>query len=142
MIEIEPTYTIEETANLLAVQPETIRLWEDHGLLSPPGRRHARRSYNSRDLKKLLFIQEFLRKGLSITYLLDYLSLYPCWTRDDCSKYMGVHTRADCSRPCWKEKGTYCQVPLGHQDLCKTCEFKKSIPKKVIPLARRAVRQR
>jgi DNA-binding transcriptional MerR regulator len=134
---IEPVYTIEEAAYLLAVQPATIRLWENHNLLSPSGRRFTRRSYNSRDLKKLHFIRELLGRGLSITYVSNYVRLYSCWFRNDCPKCMNRPDRAGCAKLCWKEPGTYCQIPLGHQDPCKTCEFGPETHRKVIPLARR-----
>ena len=137
MIEIGPTDTNEVTSNLSAVRPETIRVCEHHGLLNPLGKGPDKRSYTSWDMKRLLFIQELLEKGLSITYISNYLGLYRCWSRDDCSKYMGVTTRTDCSRPCWKERGTYCQVPLGHQDLCKTCAFGKKVHRNVVALTHR-----
>jgi len=142
LVEIEPTDTREVTSNLSAVRPETIRVCERHGLLNPVGKVIDKRSYTSWDMKRLLFIQELLEKGLSVTYISNYLGLYSCWFRDDCSKCMGVPTRTDCSRPCWKERGTYCHVPLGHQDLCKTCAFGKKVDGHVVPLTHRTGKKR
>ena len=120
-----PLYTIGVMADLLEVHPETLRVWERHGLLKPY-RKNVQRLYTDNDLKRLLFIQELLDKGLNLAGVLEYLSFYPCWLRDDCPSCMRRSNTGGCGKQCWKEKGTYCQTSLEEPSICDTCEYKKS----------------
>jgi len=128
-------YTINELANLLAIQPRTIRTWERNALLSY-SKNSTKRLYTEGDLKRLSFIQRLLSKGLGIARLSDYLSLYPCWFRDDCPECMSKPTREGCAKPCWKEKGMFCQFPLESQDMCKKCKLNNRNGGNVIQLSR------
>ena len=64
-MERKPLYTISVIAELMGVHPETLRVWERHGLLKIP-RRNAQRLYTDNDLKRLSFIQDLLDKGLNL----------------------------------------------------------------------------
>jgi DNA-binding transcriptional MerR regulator len=130
------TYTVEDLAGLLAVNPRNIRTWERYAPLSPV-RNKTERLYTENDLKRLSFIQRLLDKGLNLVRIADYVALYPCWLRDDCPECMSRVTREGCAKPCWKEKGMFCQVSLEQQDMCKNCKFDKGRPSIVIPLSRR-----
>jgi len=121
----EPLYTISVIADLVDVHPETLRVWEHHGLLKPP-RRNSRRLYTDDDRKRLSFIQGLLDKGLNLAGVAHHLSFYPCWFRDDCPKCMRRSTRQGCAKPCWKEDGTFCQVSFEEQDLCERCDYKRT----------------
>ena len=130
----EFAYTFNDLANLLAVQPKNIRTWERYVPLSSNTKK-TDRLYTEDDLKRLSFVQKLLSKGLSITYLSDYLALYPCWLRDDCPECMSKPTREDCAKPCWKEKGMLCKFTLEKQDICKKCKFNKRSSSNVIRLS-------
>jgi DNA-binding transcriptional MerR regulator len=134
----ESTYTIEDLAGLLAVNPRSIRTWERFAPLSP-GRDKTKRLYTENDLKRLFFVQRLLSKGLNLVHIADYVALYPCWLLDDCSEYMGTPKREGCAKPCWKEKSMFCRVSLDQQDMCNKCRFNKGRDKVVIPLKRRTV---
>lgn len=64
-MEQKPLYTIGIVADLMDVHPETLRVWEHHGLLKPP-RRNTQRLYTDGDLKRLGFIKGLLDKGLNL----------------------------------------------------------------------------
>jgi DNA-binding transcriptional MerR regulator len=105
------------------VHPETLRVWERHGLVKPP-RRNAQRLYTDNDLKRLSFIRGLLDKGLNLTGVASHLTFYPCWLHDDCPKCMRHSIRQGCAKPCWKEHGTFCQVSFEEQALCERCDYK------------------
>lgn len=130
-----PVYTIGVMADLLDVHPETLRVWERHGLVKPY-RRNGQRLYTDNDLKRLLFIQELLERGLNLVGVLEYLSFYPCWLRDDCPSCMRRSNNEGCAKRCWKEKGTYCQVSLDEPNMCDTCEYRKSSSEEKVALVR------
>jgi len=119
-----PLYTIGAIADFLELHPETLRVWERHGLVKPY-RRNSQRLYTDNDLKRLLFIQELLERGLNLAGVLEYLSFYPCWLRDDCPSCIRKTNREGCGKQCWKEKGKYCQAYLDEPSMCDTCEYRK-----------------
>jgi MerR family transcriptional regulator, heat shock protein HspR len=123
-MEKKPLYTIGVVSDLMGEHPETLRVWERHGLLQPP-RRKAQRLYTDEDLKRLSFIQELLGKGLNLAGVAYQLTFYPCWLHEGCPKCMQQSVRQGCAKPCWKEKGAFCQVSYHEQDLCKRCGYKK-----------------
>jgi len=108
----------------MGVHPETLRVWERHGLLKPP-RKNTRRLFTGNDLKRLAFIGRLLEKGLNLAGVAYHLSFYPCWLHDDCPTCMRQSTREECSKPCWKEEGSFCRVALGEAGLCERCEHRK-----------------
>jgi MerR family transcriptional regulator/heat shock protein HspR len=127
-------YTIQEIANFLSVQPKTIRVLER--FLSPTSlRRNGDILYSPEDLKRLSFIQELLSKGFNLDLLQDYLAFYLCWLSDDCPECMSTPKREGCAKRCWKKKGTFCQVSLEQQDMCKRCNFNKGRASILTPLS-------
>ena len=129
----KPLYTISVVSDLMDVHPETLRVWERHGLLKPP-RRNAQRLYTDDDLKRVSFIQDLLGKGLNLAGVAYHLNFYPCWLRDGCPKCMRQSVRQGCAKPCWKEKGTFCHVSFDDRDLCKRCSYKSRIENGSKPL--------
>jgi MerR family transcriptional regulator, heat shock protein HspR len=123
-MEQKPLYTIGVVADLMGVHPETLRVWERHGLLKPP-RKNAHRLYTDDDLRRLSFIKGLLGKGLNLAGVGHHLSFYPCWDNNDCPKCMRRAMSQGCAKPCWKEDGTFCRVALGEPNLCERCEHKK-----------------
>ena len=119
-----PVYPIGIVAEMLDVHPETIRVWERSGVLTP-GRRSGRRFYSENDLRRLKFIKRLTEEeGLNIPAVRHYLKLYPCWQMEECPACMHRSGDASCTKPCWKEEGVYCQVK-GGEDLCSTCEYRR-----------------
>ncbi|MEW6667658.1 MAG: MerR family transcriptional regulator [Thermodesulfobacteriota bacterium] len=124
-MERRPLYTIGVVADLVGVHPETLRVWERHGLVKPP-RRNSQRLYTDSDLKRLSFIQGLLDKGLNLAGVADHLSFYPCWQYDDCPECMRRTFRQGCAKPCWKEDGTFCRVSFEGPHLCERCKYTKA----------------
>jgi len=122
-MENKPLYTISVISDLVGVHPETLRVWERHGLLKPP-RRNAQRLYTDDDLKRLSFIRKLLDQGLNLAGVTYHLSFYPCWPRDDCPKCMRQSFMHGCAKPCWRKDGTFCQVSFEEEQRCETCDYK------------------
>jgi len=110
-----PVYPMGVISELLTVHPETIRVWERSGLITPK-RRSGRRYYSETDLKRLRFIQRLIAEDLNIPAIRYYLKLYPCWQLDDCPACMHSSNLAMCTK-----EGHYCQV-YGSEDACLNCE--------------------
>lgn len=119
-----PVYPIGVVSELLDVHPETIRVWERYGVVQPL-RRSGKRFYSENDLKRLRFIQRLAGQGLNLPAVCHYLQLYPCWQMDDCPGCMHRSEHIRCTKPCWKDERTYCQVS-GNEDTCSNCEFRKT----------------
>ena len=119
----QPVYPIGIISELLNVHPETIRVWERYGIIQPK-RRSSKRFYSEMDLKRLRFIQKLTEEGLNLPAICHYLRLYPCWNVDDCPGCMRKSNENRCAKPCWKEKGIYCEV-YGDANACLNCELRK-----------------
>src|SRR4030042_5486358 len=62
----EPVYVISVAARLAEVHPQTLRIYERKGLISP-ARIHNRRRYSEADLEQCRLIQELTREmGLNL----------------------------------------------------------------------------
>ena len=118
-----PVFSIGVISELLAVHPETIRVWERYGVIKPQ-RRSGKRFYSENDLKRLRFIQKLIAEELNLPAIRHYLQLYPCWEMDGCPDCMHSSEFAVCAKPCWKKENTYCQV-YADKDTCSGCEFCK-----------------
>jgi MerR family transcriptional regulator, heat shock protein HspR len=119
-----PVYTIGVVSDLLKIHPETIRVWEKHGIVKPL-RRSGKRFYSEADLKRLKFIQRLMSEELNLPAIRHYLlRFYPCWKMDECPPCMHRSQVAVCTKPCWKEEESYCQVN-GTESTCTECEFHK-----------------
>lgn len=119
----KPLFPIGIVAELLDVHPETIRVWERAGVIKPM-RRSGRRYYSDEDLKRLRFIKRLLDEDLNLPAVRHHLRFYPCWQTNDCPDCAQRSVFAECSKPCWREEGTYCQVN-GSDDVCLNCELRK-----------------
>jgi len=116
-----PVFPIGVVSELLDVHPETLRIWERHGVVKPT-RRSGRRFYSEADVKRLRFVQRLMSEDLNLPAIRHYLQLYPCWNLDDCPACMHVPKFASCIKPCWKDVDSYCQVTVG-ENTCSGCEF-------------------
>ena len=118
-----PVFPIGIVSELLDVHPETVRVWERHGIINPK-RRSGKRFYSEIDLKRLQFIQRLINERLNLPAIRHYLRLYPCWQLDGCPACMHRSDLTTCTKPCWKEEGTYCHV-YGDEDTCLECQFRQ-----------------
>jgi DNA-binding transcriptional MerR regulator len=101
-----PALNIGVVANSLGVHPETLRIWEKHGLVTPK-RRNKQRLYSGIDFKRLQFIHLMINdKGLNIAGVNMLVGMYPCWTSPNCSG--GSIKGGAQHKPCWMEPGAYC----------------------------------
>lgn len=123
MMDNMPFFPISAVSELLNVHPETLRVWERHGIIKPQ-RKSGKRFYSETDLKKLNFIIRLMTDQLNLPAIRYYLRLYPCWEMDDCPSCMRISELSTCKKPCWREEGMYCQV-YGNKDMCLDCEFQK-----------------
>ena len=114
-------YTIGIISELLQVHPETLRVWERHGIIKPQ-RRSNKRFYSETDLKRLRFIKTLMVEHLNLPAIKHYLKLYPCWETNTCPVCMSVTQQSACTKPCWREEGSYCQV-YGNPVLCAKCDY-------------------
>lgn len=123
-----PVYPIGVVAEMLDVHPETIRQWEKSEVIEPPQRRSGKRFYSDEDLRRLRFIRKLTIEGLNLPAIRHYLQLYPCWNMHECPGCMRQTQSAGCSKPCWKEEGSYCLVS-SDESLCTKCKlYNKSEP--------------
>ncbi|GAW93048.1 MerR family transcriptional regulator [Calderihabitans maritimus] len=123
--EDRPLYTIGVVSRLLDVHPETLRVWERHGLIKPE-RQNRQRFYSNNDLKRLKFIYSLIEdKGLNLAGVKQVVELYPCWWHKNCQGGKKRNTAQPNShaRPCWKHEGTYCITIEDKADFCSTCEL-------------------
>lgn len=116
-------YTIGIVADIMQTHPETLRVWERHGLICP-ARRNGQRLYSENDLRRLDFIKELIGKGLNLAAVRHYIGLYPCWFRDACPACMRQSEQIACAKRCWKEKGAYCRASFDDPDPCSSCRFR------------------
>ena len=98
-----PVYTIGTAAEILAVHPRTLRLYEDAGLLRP-ARKNNRRFYTANDLGWITCIRYMIHEqGLNQEGLRRLLALIPCWQIKACPSEAREQcaARTDRSAPCW-----------------------------------------
>ncbi|MFC1893427.1 MerR family transcriptional regulator [Chloroflexota bacterium] len=119
-----PLYSIGVVSELLEIHPETIRTWEKSGVVQPPQRRGGKRFYSERDFKRLQFVHNLVKEGLTLRAVLYYLRLYPCWKTVDCDSCLHTSAQTGSAKYCWQEAGTYCQA-AADQSPCLNCEFNK-----------------
>ncbi len=117
----EPVFTIGTVARKLNVAVQTVRMYEQEGLVLPYKTATGRRMYSLHDLERLRCIRQMIvEHGLNIQGIKSLMALIPCW------EYMGG-VDADCERcpvynglhaPCWsvREVGDKCR----EQD-CREC---------------------
>ncbi len=117
----EPVLTIGTVAKKLNIAVQTIRLYEQEGLILPYKTETGRRMFSMHDLERLQCIRKLLTQdGLNITGIKRLMSLIPCWEfkgglDEDCKSCPAYYETIG---PCWsiKNVGSKCQG----QD-CRLC---------------------
>lgn len=121
-------YTIGTVSEIIGEHPETLRVWERNGLISP-NRDGYQRKYTNNDIKKLQFIKYMMNeKGLNIAGMKLIVSMYACWFKKNCKGGAAKNSPVPIneSKPCWKIEGTYCLVASDKSEICSTCDMFKS----------------
>lgn len=110
----DPVLTIGVVAKKLGLSVQTIRLYEEEGLILPLRTESGRRMYSMHDVERLHCMRKMITgNGMNIQGIKRMLSLLPCWEfkggLDDecrnCPSYYKVEG------PCWsiKDVGEKCQ---------------------------------
>ena len=118
-------YTIGTVAELIQEHPETLRVWERNGLISPD-RKGYQRKYSNNDLKRLKFIKKLMdEKRLNIAGVRQVISMYSCWYHRFCKGGASKNSKVSVneSKPCWKEEGTFCLTPSDKSEFCHSCDI-------------------
>jgi DNA-binding transcriptional MerR regulator len=117
-------YPIGIVAELLAIHPETLRVWDRRGLVRPK-RRRGLRCFSDPDLQRLLFVKHLLDdEKFNLAGARAYLKLYPCWANDGC---VPCHNSAEKNgKLCWMRPNTFCGLAAEKAELCTACAQRSS----------------
>jgi len=104
LMDNEPFLSIGMAARELRVAVQTLRMYENAGLVLPARSASGRRLYSLKDVEKLRCIRNLITKeGLNINGIKKILSLIPCWqfkggVDKDC---LACRAYRDATGPCW-----------------------------------------
>jgi MerR family transcriptional regulator/heat shock protein HspR len=115
----EPVYQIGVVSRLLGVHPETIRGWENSGIIKV-SRINNRRYFSQNDIKRLRFAQKMMNEGINLPALSRFLKFYPCWYSGRCPECMHPTLSNKCGKLCWRDDKTYC-IQVFDKKQCSTC---------------------
>jgi len=117
----EPVFTIGAVARKLKVAVQTIRLYEEEGLVLPYKTPTKRRMYSLHDLERLSCIRQMIMEhGLNLSGIKKIFSLLPCWRYkgeldEDCLNCPVYHKAIG---PCWSLKNVGKKCRLAN---CREC---------------------
>ncbi|MGD9487875.1 MAG: MerR family transcriptional regulator [Calditrichaceae bacterium] len=114
--------TIGTVAKLVDVAVQTIRMYEQAGLILPVKTSTGRRMYSARDVDRLRCVRNMIREhGLNLNGIKRLMSLLPCWEfkgglDEDCRHCPAYY---DLEGPCWtlRNVGDKCKNAN-----CRDCE--------------------
>lgn len=117
----KPVLSIGAAAALINVSVQTLRLYEQKGLILPHKTQSGRRKYSMHDVDRLKQIRRMLiEEGMNLNGVRSLLSFIPCWSfkggyDKDCEQCPAAFETRE---PCWniKNVGAKCQ----EQD-CRVC---------------------
>lgn len=79
-----PLYMISVAAELAGIHPQTLRIYEQKGLVSPQRTRGNTRMYSQADIERLQLINELTDEGINLAGVIRILDLKGCLDeRDD-----------------------------------------------------------
>ncbi|NOX88579.1 MAG: MerR family transcriptional regulator [Calditrichaeota bacterium] len=118
----EPVLTIGTVAKKIDVSVQTIRLYEQEGLVIPFKTDSGRRMYSMHDLDRLFCIRKMIAEDrMNLQGIKRILSFVPCWEfkgglDKDCLNCPAYY---EAEGPCWslRNKGEKCIL-----EDCRTCE--------------------
>ena len=113
----EKWYTIGDVARLLDISPNTLRLYENSGLVIPHRTPTNRRLYDEKDLAWLKKIRNLIKhEKMNIEGIRRLLALLPCWEIIKCKERENCPVYIERTRLCFEVKH-----PQDHKD-CRQCE--------------------
>jgi DNA-binding transcriptional MerR regulator len=87
-IDVSPTYSISDIAQLLDVTPRTLRFYEEQGMVTPT-RRGQERIYAPRDLVAMKLILRGKRIGFSLAECKELIDMYdPSGNRKQLDRFL------------------------------------------------------
>ena len=118
----EPILTIGTVAQMLSVAVQTVRLYEDEGLVLPHRTDSGRRMFSLHDVERLRCVRNMITNhSMNLQGIKKMLSLMPCWEFkggldeecENCPAYYEVQG------PCWsiQNVGDKCQKAE-----CRSCK--------------------
>ncbi len=105
-----PLYTIGVVSELVGTTSQTLRLYENHGLIKPE-RKKKNRFYSDNDVRWLLCLRELIHnKKISIEGMKKLLNYAPCWEITTCPEERRTKCLAYVNRakPCWELNKMIC----------------------------------
>ena len=117
-----PLYAIGVVAEMLDISVQTIRSYENEGLIIPFKKDSLHRLYSQNDIIRLKCIRTAItQKKFSISAIKTIYSLIPCWTIKQCSELERTNCEAfnEYQKPCWtcKHENNPCS-----DEKCRLCE--------------------
>lgn len=132
----EPLYAIGESAKRAGVAVQTLRMYEQAGLLLPHKSKSGRRMYSNADLRLVQCLRRLIKeKRMNLEGVRRLLSLAPCWEIKPCRP----EERERCAAyrqnavPCWALEETACRQQNVNCRLCPVynwasyCESMKTL---------------
>ncbi|MBN1504360.1 MAG: MerR family transcriptional regulator [Candidatus Eisenbacteria bacterium] len=116
----EPLYTVGVAAQMVGTSPQTLRLYENEGLILAHRTESNQRRYSDVEIAKVRCIQKMIREeGMNFSGLRHLFALIPCWELRDCPEEDHEKCPAFLNRtgPCWA-MAEKCLHPL---DSCRDC---------------------
>jgi MerR family transcriptional regulator/heat shock protein HspR len=110
----EAVLTIGTVASKLNVSVQTLRSYEQEGLVLPAKTKGGRRMYSLHDFDRLICIRDMITKhGLNLNGIKQMMSMIPCWEYrggldEECQKCPVYY---EAKGPCWTRSdiGPKCQ---------------------------------
>jgi len=119
-----PLYTIGVVSELVGTTSQTLRLYENHGLIKPE-RKNKNRFYSDNDIQWLLCLRELIhKKKISIEGIKKLLDYAPCWEITTCPEERRTKCLAYVNRakPCWELNKMICSSnSTDGKRKCETC---------------------
>ena len=116
-----PLYPIGIVAEIIGTTNQTLRIYENHGLIKP-ARKNKNRYYSDNDIRWLTCLRDLIHnKKISIEGIKRLLEYAPCWEVTQCPEDI----KNNCSaykknvKPCWEYNKMICKRVS--TDTCKDC---------------------
>ncbi len=125
MDKYEPILSIGIVAKKLGVAVQTVRLYEQQGLVLPFKAENGHRLFSTHDLEHLQCVRKMITKnGINIQGIKRIMAFIPCWEFKGGldSQCRGCSAYYDALGPCWStsNKGMKCKL-----EDCRSCAVYK-----------------
>ena len=116
-----PLYPIGIVAEIIGTSNQTLRIYENHGLIKP-ARKNKNRYYSDNDIRWLTCLRDLIHnKKISIEGIKKLLEYAPCWEVTQCPEDI----KTSCSaykknvKPCWEYNKMICKQMS--TETCRDC---------------------